>query len=40
MIGHHVYTVLALAHKKAQMEAGRQAEQTRGSENAQGANRL
>jgi hypothetical protein len=29
MIGHHVYTVLALAHKQAQMEAARQAEQAR-----------
>jgi RimJ/RimL family protein N-acetyltransferase len=29
MISHHVYTVLALAHKQAQMEAARQAEQAR-----------
>ena len=29
MISHHVYTVLALAHKEAQMEAARQAEQAR-----------
>jgi RimJ/RimL family protein N-acetyltransferase len=29
MISHHFYTVLALAHKQAQMEAARQAEQAR-----------
>ena len=29
MISHHVYTVLALAHKQAQMEAARQAHQAR-----------